>query len=374
MGSHRRNTVGYDSYRGRGGKGKIVLAVLLLVALAAACAFLYVLRFVSYTDDGEIHINLPFLRAEKEPGEANLPANTTLPSVEPEEPDIYLTVDRPGQEDKDEVVKLSQKPYGERRLVELETLPGDGDALAAALSGEGANGFVYTVKDHAGLVRFRSEAALPSAVWDQGYDRAALEALCSQEGTVSVARLNCFHDSYYAWTHTQDAAICGRDGKVWIDAITYNWLEPDKEAAREYIISLAKECAELGFDELLLDEVTYPLEGKLELIDYSGNSMEKTEALVTFLRDLRSALVTYDVKLSLLLDPRALTRDEAYVEASGVDLTRMLPMVDAVYVETMDTTVVDAIVAECLGDQALPNVVAVATGPMEAGYWFVPAR
>ena len=36
---------------------------------------------------------------------------------------------------------------------------------------------------------------------------------------------------------------------------SYFWLDPDKEAAREYVIALALECAQMGFDELLLEEM-----------------------------------------------------------------------------------------------------------------------
>lgn len=396
------HNTGYSSYRGRRTGKKILLVILLLLILLVACAFLFALRHVSYTDDGHIRFEPPaflsFLFREEEPGEKppeeEGPPDTALPLTgnsggsednaegqeppesgkkpEPENP--LLIVDRPGEPDK--IVNLNQPPYGSRHLAEPEPLPREPDALAAALAAAGADGFVYTVRDNTGLVRFASETAqaqIPSAIWTEGMDATALETLCGQEGITSVARLNCFHDSYFAWTHTETAAICQTNGKVWYDAITYNWLDPAKEEARAYALDLAEECARLGFDELLLEEVTYPLDGDLDKIQYSDNTISKTEALVSFLQEMRTRLTPYGVHLSLLLDARALTVDEAYTAASGVDLAQMAPLVDALYVETADAATVDAILNQRLdGDTSRPEVVAVTPLPLETGNWYVP--
>ena len=57
----------------------------------------------------------------------------------------------------------------------------------------------------------------------------------------------------------ESAGICQSSGYIWYDNLSYYWLDPAKEQARDYIVDLALECARLGFDELLLEEVTYPL-------------------------------------------------------------------------------------------------------------------
>ena len=118
---------------------------------------------------------------------------------------------------------------------------------------------------------------------------------------MAAARFNCFHDSYYAFVHMPEAAICQKNGYVWYDQQSYHWLDPSKEQARQYVITLAKECAELGFEELILEECAYPTSGNLHKIDYTKNTMSKSEALALFLTELRAALEPYGTKLSILL-------------------------------------------------------------------------
>ena len=67
----------------------------------------------------------------------------------------------------------------------------------------------------------------------------------------------------------------------------------------------------------------YPSAGKVEKIDYSGNELGKTQALVQFLTELREALAPYDIRIALLLDEETLlTQDgEALAETTGQDLS-----------------------------------------------------
>lgn len=85
-------------------------------------------------------------------------------------------------------------------------------------------------------------------------------------------------------------------------ATILNWLDPSKPAARQYLCGLAKELAEMGFDEILLTDVSYPTEGKLDKIAYGETG--KVQNLNTFLDEMRAALAAYDVKLSIELPGR----------------------------------------------------------------------
>ena len=175
-----------------------------------------------------------------------------------------------------------------------------------------------------------------------------MKALCETEGVTAVARFNCLHDSYYAYAHMTDAAICQRSNPnyVWYDNLNWYWLDADKELARQYVVGLAVECAKLGYDELLLEELCYPTRGKLEKISYAGNTRSKTEALELLLTEMKAALEPYGTKLSLLVTEELLK--EGKNDVSGVDLTVLLPLVDGVYAATDDAaasqTLVDALV------------------------------
>ena len=52
-------TKGYRSYRGRTSKGKIALAVLLVLIILAAVGFLWLQEYIVYDRDGSFHLELP---------------------------------------------------------------------------------------------------------------------------------------------------------------------------------------------------------------------------------------------------------------------------------------------------------------------------
>lgn len=356
---------GYQSYRGRQPAGLRLLIVLLVLILVVACGFLFAQRYIVYTEDGGMYLDLPFMRLDlptpPPPAEPDPP-----PQAEPELPDVELVIDEPEPppEEPPEPVDV----YGERRLLELPALPADAAALQGMLSAAGANGFLFQVRDDTGLVKYTSTAAWPKAVAKDAADAGTLSALCAGGDAVAAARFNCLHDSYYAFDNMKDAAICQKNGYVWYDSKSYHWIDPEKELTRSYIISLAVECAQLGFDELVLEELCYPTLGKLQKIDYSGNTMGKAEALALLLTQLREALEPYGTRLSLLL-PEALLQSGGDAE-SGQDLAVLLPLVDAVYVETADPAGVQALLTAAAGEGSVPELVPMLAAAGE-GNWCV---
>lgn len=365
-------TKGYHSYRGRrSGRSWLLVAVLVLL-LAAACAYLFLQRYLRYTDDGGMYFALPFLEE-----------TAAEPDVQPEsgeeEREMNLVIEEP------EESEPAEEPYGDRRLLGLDAPPADAETLNALLAQTGANGFVCSLRDNAGLVYYTSTAALRDAVASGAADAQTLSQLCQETEALAVTRLNCFHDSYYAWANMETAGLCQDSGYIWYDSLSYHWLDPAKEAARAYVISLAVECAQMGFDELLLEEMQYPASGNLEKISYAGGEAGRTESLVLFLTELRAALEPYGTKVSLLVDGRLLTAegDPSYVETTGLDLTQLLPLVDAVYTETADLEAAQAALEALAGEGEAPALVSLTAAPAEgsdggtealpdAGNWYIP--
>lgn len=359
---------GYQSYRGRRSAGARLLIAALVIILVAACGFLLAQEYIAYTDDGRMYLDLPFARidlpgppapADQTQGDG-APEDGTPGGQEPappETPAVELVVE-PSPEPA-APPEPAEEPYGERRLTALEVLPADAGALSAQLAAAGANGFLYQVRDNTGAVRYASAAALDKAVAADGPGMAQVKALCAGEG-LAVAQFNCLHDSYFAWENMKEAAVCQRNGFVWYDNRSYHWLDPEKSLARSYVISLAVECAQMGFDELVLEELAYPSSGRTGKIDYSGNAMTKGEALTLLLEQMRSALEPYGVRLSLMVTEELLLAGGD--EASGQDLAALLPMVDAVYVDTADPAAAKARLTELAGENAPALVVMGADG------------
>ena len=262
--------------------------------------------------------------------------------------------------------------FGEHHVVELSALPENGAALAETLAAQGASGFLYTVRDDAGAIFWASPTGQVKAVKAGEEETETLRALCETEDALAVARFNVLHDSYYAFVNMKEAAICQQNDYVWFDNRSYYWLEPDKELARQYVTGLAVECAQLGFDELLLEELCYPTRGNLYKAYFGNNTMGKTEALVQLLTELRAALEPYGTKLSLLLTEELLLAGSN--EVSGVDLAAMLPLVDGVYADVSNAAAAQALIQAAVGEgEEAPVLVCLLAEPGEQENWCVPA-
>lgn len=132
--------------------------------------------------------------------------------------------------------------------------------------------------------------------------------------------------TWRAWASKIPAAISSTT------ATTSTGLDPSKPAARQYLCGLAKELAETGFDEILLTDVSYPTEGKLDKIAYGETG--KVQNLNTFLDEMRAALAEYDVKLSIELPAAAVS--EGSDSQAGLTLADIAPRVDRIYAVTTE--------------------------------------
>lgn len=364
---------GYQSYRGRNSIGVRVAIALLIFILIAACAFMYAQQNVSYADDGRIYLELPYFGRIYLPTPPR-PEPDPEPEAEPGPPPVNLIIDRPEPDPEPEPEPEPVDLYGEHHLVELSALPSDGAALEDALAARGASGFVYAVRNNKGEIFWASATGQSKAVKTGEAETELLRGLCEMEDVLSVARFNVLHDSYYAFANMKDAAICqsANNGYVWYDNHAYHWLEPEKELARQYVVGLAVECAQLGFDELLLEELCYPTRGNTYKINYADNTMEKREALALLLTEIRTALEPYGTKVSLLLTEEQLL--EGSNEASGVDLAALLPLVDGVYAEVSSEAAARALMDAAVGGEAdAPALVCLLTEPGTEESWCVPA-
>ena len=81
-------TKGYRSYRGRTSKGKIALAVVLVLIILAAVGFLWLQEYIVYDADGNARLDLPWRQeASVPPAEEEDPLqNVEITVQEPEAP------------------------------------------------------------------------------------------------------------------------------------------------------------------------------------------------------------------------------------------------------------------------------------------------
>ena len=297
---------GYNSYRGRTPRWRIVLMALLVVVILAAVAVMALSRYIVYDEEGTPQMELPW---QEEPVE------------EHPEPPLDLTIEEP--------VKV-QTLRGFSTPVPL-TRESWSHSLDQAKETFDCNAAAVTLKDAAGNVYFNSTVALPGTVrFQEGETDAALAAVVaysqSTEGH-SIARLSCFHDPKAANRDVENMGLENTGGYIFYDGNNSQWLDPAKPAAREYLCGLAKEAAELGFDEILLTDVSYPTVGKLNKIDYGEG--EKSSYLADFLEEMRAALAPYGVMLSIEVPQAVISQGSD--ENAGLLLADIAPKVDRIY-------------------------------------------
>lgn len=265
------STKGYRSYHGRGGAGRIVLIVLLCLILLAAVGFLVLQRYAVYGSDGSIRFDLPWKQTEEPSGPSAPDGASRTPDAPDDSPDVII--DEPEPPAKPELTELHGAELSE------SVLRGSADAALTAVP-EGANAVALRVKNARGELLYDSalqEAIDVNAVKGGSGTNAAIAALTGSE-VYTIARINATHDSLYSFAHMADAGVLQLNyaGYIWYDPDSTFYLAPEKPAARQYIVSVARECAELGFDELLFDEFGYPTRGRLNNIDESARTLSKS--------------------------------------------------------------------------------------------------
>ena len=264
---------GYRNYRGRSPKWKILLAVVLVLVIAVSATVLGLQRFVVYDETGTPHFLLPQSSESTQAEHENTPPADLVIQEEEEPPAAEATVIRltPG------VVDTAE----------------EADAALAAIGGE-CTGAAITVKDESGKVFFPSQKS-PWAVNTDAVREAVSAVLDGTEYT--AARIVCFADPKAANSDVEGLGLKNTGGYIFYDGNNRQWLDPAKADARAYLCGLAAECAQLGFDEIILSHVGYPTEGKLDKIAYGETPTD--ENLDLFLREMAETLKPLGVTLTV---------------------------------------------------------------------------
>ncbi len=291
-----------------------MLAILLVLVIAVAASVIYLQQFLVYGADGSRQIRLPWQTEEKAPppdGEGEAPEN---------QPDVDVVVQEPEDQGPKETAAFS--------------LPAQ--ALTQALWQEtekpsGANAVAVRLKTSNGTVYFNAANAVSGAVETELDTAAALAAVTAQEGLHTIASVACLQDFKAANADVEGRGLKNTGGYIFYDGNNSLWLDPAKPGTREYVCALAKEIAELGFDELLLTDFSYPTVGKINKIHYNTD-VPLANNLDLLLSDLNAALESYDILLSVEV-PEAVIAEGPDIVA-GLDLNRLVSRVDRVYAVT----------------------------------------
>lgn len=282
-----RSGRGYGGYRGRRTMNDLlkIIAAVLAVLVALLLAGLYFGRDYLAQQGG---IDLPFFH-QKEPIS---------------DPGDVSVVIQPGPTQSGEEPQ-GPKPQEEPAMVALE-LPVEAvlDGTAAGkLEEAGANALVLEMKNQEGLLSWVSEQTPVTQV--NGTDSQVNQALAqwNQGGVYTVARVCCFRDNTVPY-HKNTMALRSGQGN-WRDELGLRWMDPSVPEVRSYLAALCGELARLGFDEILLENCTFPVRGNLNSISWRGET-DQASSMEDFLAQVEQALEPYGAKLSIRTEHSAL--------------------------------------------------------------------
>ena len=317
-------TRGYNGYRGRRPDGKRWLILALALLLLAGVAFLVAQRYMVYNMDGSYYFELPWSRR------ANRTEQTALSGSRQ---DLEIVIE--GASDSEDAPVVTQPLHAQE--LDAATLQGGMTRALDALP-DNINAAAIRLKTPDGDLLYPSSlsaAVEAKAVAGGSIARSAIAEL-NDSGCYTIARLSALHDSRYSYAHKVDAAVqqVAYSGEIWYDPDSTFYLAPEKELARQYLVSIAAEVASLGFDEILFDEFTYPPAGRLNNIRTGDRTMTMDEALALLADELRAGLEDYDVRLSVSLDADTVLAGSN--EKTGQVLSDLASRFDRVYVPTTE--------------------------------------
>lgn len=305
-------TRGYHQYRGRGGGGKKLLILLLLLILLGACAFLFLQRYIVYNGDGSVSIELPFGRDQQPEMPDEIPEEEV--DIQREDPPEPVTPVEPEPE------PLVLRPLHAKELG-YNCLYSDPTSQL-----EGWEAVVVNVKRYDGTIAYHTDITLPDNVL-RGAEvtRQHLQTI-AQSQCYTVARMSVLCDNAFA-AAVPEAALTYTWGGQWVDNYNRFWLDPSNEKTIEHICALAKECVELGFDEILLDHLRYPIEGNLGQTTLSADT-DRAAAIAALAARIRET-VGSQVAVSIIL-PASIGTDYSF-RSSGLTPQVLMGSFDRIY-------------------------------------------
>lgn len=225
-------------------------------------------------------------------------------------------------------------------------------------SGTAYNALVLNIKSADGYLRYYSNVPLTTSYGVNGTEnlKDAMAAL-SEQGIWLVAEVSCLVDNAMA-VRNAPLALRNATGGVMADE-NGSWLDPFHPDVRGYISALMAELANMGFDEVLLTNMSFPT-ATVQFSQPMTAAPDGLSSVSSLAKYLRGEADELGIKLSAVLDGKAM-RDGSSASI-GQDAEFFLKVFDRVYVETdIDNYAADTAALTALAKEA-SQVVALVSG------------
>lgn len=206
--------------------------------------------------------------------------------------------------------------------------------VVATLKENGYNAIVIDVKDEAGQLSYISSVQTAKDIGASVKMISNPSEIIQQlkdEGFYVIGRIVTFKDPIYA-SKVTSIAYKKEDGSLWKDYNGNHWPNPYNTASWNYPIEIAKEAAELGFQEIQFDYIRFPSsEGKTSTIAYGFDraTKSKSDMINGFLEKAMKELESYNVVVSADVFGITTKRDGDF-ENIGQDFSKIASIVDVI--------------------------------------------
>ena len=254
-----KNTDFYQGRRQRRNYWLIPFVLLLGVATLLVVLFYGLQKYASITDDG-VKVEFSDVEGASQDSSSNsvsekLVFDSVVPEIVFEAPDYSRISATAGRN-----VKPLRAVYIQASEITQERLE---NAAASLVDG---NALMLEMKPRSGQLVWRSNAALAVSYGlytDTDFSNSLPTLIPSLKTTENgkeiymVAQISCFIDELLATRSTQ-YALRTETGFNYTDE-NGTWLDPYNAEVRNYIIALARELFDMGFDEVVLADVMHPV-------------------------------------------------------------------------------------------------------------------
>ncbi|QTM98690.1 GTP-binding protein [Sediminibacillus dalangtanensis] len=213
------------------------------------------------------------------------------------------------------------------------------DRLIKLINDTELNSMVIDVKEDHGNVTFKFEEDSPYADVGTNYIRSPEKMLkrLEEEGIYPIARIVVFKDPVLA-KERPDLSFT-QNGEVWVNGKGEAFVSPFQKEVWDYNIELAKQVAEMGFQEIQFDYVRFPegFETRAEELEYDQgdyadlemNGVKKrVKAVTDFVSHAKEELSDYDVDVSVDIFGYSATIEEA--PGIGQNFSKIADNVDVI--------------------------------------------
>lgn len=122
-------------------------------------------------------------------------------------------------------------------------------------------------------------------------------ALMKSKNIYTIARIVTFKDELQA-SNNPDYAIKNSKNEIWRNYDNLSWVDPFDKRSHDYVLSIAEDAAQVGFDEINFDYIRFPAKDELKF-SKENTQQNRIDAISKFLSSAQKRLRKYGVFISV---------------------------------------------------------------------------